>query len=239
MLRDAELIHSYGWTIAYALGGTALTLTFTSLIAYPLSQPQFVLKKGITLILSITMFISGGMIPTFILLKQLNMFNTYWVMVLPGCVSAYNTFVFRSFFQGIPTSLHESARVDGAIEPVIWARIILPLSKPRWPRFSYFTMVGHWNSWFNALLYLTDKNRYPLQMVLRRLRQEEMGTMYFPIAPPRFLPRLAHAHEERADGSGCAHGAHPGGIPVYPKALCQGRYDWRHQGMITRASGVS
>lgn len=104
MLRDAELIHSYGWTIAYALGGTALTLTFTSLIAYPLSQPQFVLKKGITLILSITMFISGGMIPTFILLKQLNMFNTYWVMVLPGCVSAYNTFVFRSFFQGIPAS---------------------------------------------------------------------------------------------------------------------------------------
>ena len=152
MLRDAELIHSYGWTIAYALGGTALTLTFTSLIAYPLSQPQFVLKKGITLILSITMFISGGMIPTFILLKQLNMFNTYWVMVLPGCVSAYNTFVFRSFFQGIPASLHESARVDGAIEPVIWARIILPLSKPLLATFFLFTMVGHWNSWFNALL---------------------------------------------------------------------------------------
>ena len=179
MLRDAELIHSYGWTIAYALGGTALTLTFTSLIAYPLSQPQFVLKKGITLILSITMFISGGMIPTFILLKQLNMFNTYWVMVLPGCVSAYNTFVFRSFFQGIPASLHESARVDGAIEPVIWARIILPLSKPLLATFFLFTMVGHWNSWFNALLYLTDKNRYPLQMVLRRLVvQEEMGAMY-------------------------------------------------------------
>lgn len=198
------------------------------------------LKKGITLILSITMFISGGMIPTFILLKQLNMFNTYWVMVLPGCVSAYNTFVFRSFFQGIPASLHESARVDGAIEPVIWARIILPLSKPLLATFFLFTMVGHWNSWFNALLYLTDKNRYPLQMVLRRLVvQEEMGTMYSDSTGRDFCHVFWHAHEERADGRGCAgHGAHPGGIPVYPKALCQGRYDWRHQGMITRAQAA-
>ena len=179
MLRDKELINSYGWTIAYALGGTFITLLFTSLIAYPLSISDYVLKKATTLFLSLTMFISGGMIPTFILLKQMNMFNTYWVMVLPGCVSAYNTFVFRSFFQGIPSSLHESARVDGANELSIWFKIILPLSLPLLATFFLFSMVGHWNSWFNALLYLTDNSRYPLQMVLRRLVvQEEMGRMY-------------------------------------------------------------
>lgn len=179
MLRDSELLHSYGWTIAYALGGTALTLTFTSLIAYPLAQPGFVFKKFLTAFLSVTMFISGGLIPTFILLKQMHLFNTYWVMVLPGCVSAYNTFVFRSFFQGIPGSLRESAYVDGASDVRIWWQIILPLSKPLLATFFLFTMVGHWNSWFTALLYLTDKNRYPLQMVLRRLVvSEEMGSMY-------------------------------------------------------------
>ncbi len=90
-------------------------------------------------------------------------------MILPGCVSAYNTFVFRSFFQGIPESLGESAKVDGANDLVIWARIILPLSKALLATFFLFAMVGHWNSWFSALLYLTDKTRHPLQMVLRRL----------------------------------------------------------------------
>lgn len=179
MMRDAELINAYGWTIAYALGGTFFTLTLTSLIAYTLSLQDFVLKKPITFFLSVTMFISGGMIPTFVLMKQLHLFNTYWVMVIPGCVSAYNTFVFRSFFQSIPSSLHESARVDGASDPTIWLRIILPLSMPLLATFFLFSMVGHWNSWFNALLYLTDKARHPLQMVLRRLVvQEEMGRMY-------------------------------------------------------------
>jgi putative aldouronate transport system permease protein len=179
MLRDDELLASYRWTIAYALGGTFFTLLFTSLIAYPLSLPNFVLKKAVTFYLSLTMFVSGGLIPTFILMKQLQMFNTYWVMVLPGCVSAYNTFVFRSFFQGIPASLHESARIDGANELSIWAKIIIPLSMPLLATFFLFSMVGHWNSWFTALLYLTDKARHPLQMVLRRLVvQEEMGRMY-------------------------------------------------------------
>ncbi|MGN0742840.1 MAG: carbohydrate ABC transporter permease [Candidatus Fimadaptatus sp.] len=179
MLRDSELINSYGWTIAYALGGTFLTLLFTSMAAYPLAQSGFVFKRGFTVFLSVTMFVNGGMIPTFILLKQLKLFNTYWVMVLPGCVSAYNTFVFRSFFQGIPSSLRESAYVDGASDVRIWLQIILPLSKPLLATFFLFTMVGHWNSWFNALLYLTDKNRYPLQMVLRRLVvQDDLGGMY-------------------------------------------------------------
>jgi putative aldouronate transport system permease protein len=169
MLKDQELIRAYGWTVAYALGGSVLMLLVTSLVAYPLSHSNFILKKHVTVFYAITMFISGGLIPTFELIKNLHLFNTYWVMVLPGCVSAYNVFVFRSFFQSIPASLGESARVDGANDLYIWARIILPLSKALLATFFLFAMVSRWNAWFNALLYITDKNRYPLQMVLRRL----------------------------------------------------------------------
>lgn len=179
MLGYEALVRSYGMTIAYALGGTVITLCLTSLVAYPLSIPNFALKKHITLFLSVTMFFNGGMVPTYIILQKMKLLNTYWVMVLPGCVSAYNTFVFRSFFQGIPASLRESAHVDGADEMVIWWKIILPLSLPLLATYFLFTMVGHWNSWFNALLYLNDEWRYPLQMILRRLVIEDDLTQVY------------------------------------------------------------
>lgn len=179
MLTYDALIKSYGMTIAYALGGTIITLCFTSLVAYPLSVPNFVLKKPITFFLSVTMFFGGGTVPTYIILQKMHLLNTYWVMVLPGCVSAYNTFVFRSFFQGIPSSLRESAHVDGAEEIVIWWKIIIPLSLPLLATYFLFTMVGHWNSWYNALLYLQDEWRYPLQMILRRLVVEDNLTQVY------------------------------------------------------------
>lgn len=179
MLNYDALIRSYGMTIAYAVGGTIITLCFTSLVAYPLAVPNFVLKKQITFFLSVTMFFAGGTVPTYIILQKMNLLNTYWVMVLPGCVSAYNTFVFRSFFQGIPSSLRESAHVDGAEEIMIWWKIILPLSLPLLATYFLFTMVGHWNSWYNALLYLQDEWRYPLQMILRRLVIEDDLTQVY------------------------------------------------------------
>lgn len=193
MLSYEPLIRSYGMTIAYALGGTIITLCLTSLIAYPLSIPNFVLKKHITLYLSITMFFGGGMVPTYLILQKLKMLNTYWVMVLPGCVSAYNTFVFRSFFQGIPSALRESAYMDGAEEITIWWNIILPLSLPLLATYFLFTMVGHWNSWFNALLYLNDEWRYPLQMILRRLVVEDNLTQVYKYDAAAFSgPKAMH-----------------------------------------------
>lgn len=168
VLEDPLVWNSYGNTILYAIGSVVCTLGFTSLLAYPLSVDDFKGKKIITIYLTITMFFGGGLIPTYLWIKQMGLLNTYWVMVLPGCVGAYNVFVFRTFFQGIAKELRESAYIDGANDLVILFRIVLPLSKALLATFTLFTIVGTWNSWFNALIYLNDELKYPLQLVLRR-----------------------------------------------------------------------
>ena len=177
ILKDMNLWRSYLNTILYAGVGTVVTLIVTSLSAYPLSIPEFVLKKPFTIYLAITMFFSGGMIPTYIAIQSMGGINSLWVMVIPGCLSAYNCFVYRSFFQGIPSSLRESATIDGANDLIIFFQIILPLSKPLLATFALFSIVSHWNSWFNAMLYLRNVSLHPLQMFLRRLIVNESMDM--------------------------------------------------------------
>lgn len=168
VMKDKLVWNAYGNTILYAAGSVFFTLIFTSLLAYPLSLDNFKGKKVITILLTITMFFGGGLIPTYLWIKDLNLLDTYWVMVIPGCVSAYNVFVFRTFFQGISKELREAAYIDGANDVVVLFRIILPLSKALLATFALFTIVGTWNSWFNALIYLNDEYHYPLQLILRR-----------------------------------------------------------------------
>lgn len=168
ILSDNNVLVAYRNTIAYAAVGTFLTLLLTSLLAYPLAIPGFVLKKFIVIFLTITMFFSGGLIPTYLLIRSLGLIDTFWVMVLPLAVAAYTTFVFRAFFQTIPLELRESAFMDGANDLTILFRIYLPLSKPLLATFGLFTAVGHWNRWFEALIYLRSEDRFPLQMILRR-----------------------------------------------------------------------
>lgn len=173
------IVFGYRNTIIYAAANTLLMLVVTSLVAYALSIGDFVLKKPITIILSITMFFSGGLIPTYLLIRSLNLINTMWVMILPGCVSAYTVFVFRTFFQQLPVDLRESAIIDGANDFFIWFRITIPLSKPIIATYSLFNIVGVWNSWFGALLYLKDEHLYPIQMFLRRIVVNmQINTMY-------------------------------------------------------------
>jgi len=169
ILTSPQLWIAYKNTIIYAVLGTFITLLFTSLMAYPLAINDFVAKKFITVYLTITMFFSGGLIPTFLLIRNLGLINTIWVMVLPGCVSAYNVVVFRTFFQGISPELRESAYLDGANDFIILFAIILPLSKALLATFGLFSMVGHWNSWFDALIYLNEEKKYPIQMILRKI----------------------------------------------------------------------
>ena len=168
ILEDPLVWNSYLNTILYAIGSVICTLGFTSLLAYPLSVDDFKGKKFITIFLTITMFFGGRLIPTYLWIRDLGLLDTYWVMVLPGCVGAYNVFVFRTFFQGIAKELRESAYIDGANDVVILFKIVLPLSKALLATFTLFTIVGTWNSWFNALIYLSDELKYPLQLVLRR-----------------------------------------------------------------------
>jgi putative aldouronate transport system permease protein len=168
VLQDPLVWNSYGNTIIYAAGSCVLMLIVTSLAAYPLTFNEFKGKKLITLLYTITMFFGGGLIPTYLWIRQLHLLNTIWVMIIPGCVGAYNVFVFRTFFGGIDRGLREAAYIDGASDMAVLFRIILPLSQALLATFALFSIVGTWNSWFNALIYLSDERKYPLQLVLRR-----------------------------------------------------------------------
>jgi putative aldouronate transport system permease protein len=139
------------------------------MIAYSLCVKDFMARKFLTIYLAITMFFSGGMITTYLLIRNLKMFNTAWAMTLPVAISAYSVFVYRAFMQGISMQLRESAKIDGANDIVILFRIYLPLSKALLATFGLFSVVYHWNSWYPALLYLRDRNLHPIQMVLREV----------------------------------------------------------------------
>ncbi|MBW7454315.1 carbohydrate ABC transporter permease [Paenibacillus sepulcri] len=167
VFHDALIYKGYMNSILYAVGSTGIMLLFTSLLAYPLTVPGFAGKKFITIFLMITMFFSGGLIPTYLLMRSMHLLNTVWVMILPGAVGAYNVFLFRIFFLNVPAELKESAVIDGANDFVVLFRIILPLSKALLATFALFGLVGSWNSWFEALIYLKDQDKYPLQMILR------------------------------------------------------------------------
>lgn len=175
ILENDEVWRTYLNTVMYAAGGTFLTLLLTSMIAYPMSIRDYVLRKFLTIYLAITMFFNGGLIPTYLVIRSLGLLNTYWVMVLPTAIVAFNVIIFRTFFQGLPPDLRESAFMDGANDFLILFRIILPLSKALLATFALFTVVFHWNSWFQALIYLTDPERYPVQMTLRKLIFQAVG----------------------------------------------------------------
>ncbi|MBB3127962.1 putative aldouronate transport system permease protein [Paenibacillus rhizosphaerae] len=167
VFKDSLIYKGYLNSILYAVGSTGIMLLFTSLLAYPLTIPGFAGKKFITIFLMITMFFSGGLIPTYLLMRSLHLLDTVWVMILPGAVGAYNVFLFRTFFSNVPAELKESAVMDGANDVVVLFRIVLPLSKALLATFALFGLVGSWNSWFEALIYLKDQDKYPLQMILR------------------------------------------------------------------------
>lgn len=167
MIDHPIFFAAYKNTILYTVLGTFFTLFFTAITAYPLSKDKFQMRSFISKVYLITMFFGGGMIPTYLAYKSLHILDTVWVMVLPGALTAWNIILMRSFFRNIPESLSESAYIDGATDPQILVKIILPLSKPIMATIGLFTAVGIWNGYFNALLYLNDTAKYPLQMILR------------------------------------------------------------------------
>ena len=159
---------AYLWTVWYAVLFTLLNVSLTSCLGYALSVQEFKLKGFISVIMLITMFFSGGTIPAYLNIRNLGLMNTTWALVLPGCVSAWNVFMYRSFFKGISHEIREAALIDGAGELRILVSIVLPLSKALIASFSLFAIVGMWNSYFSALLYLKDASRHPIQMICSR-----------------------------------------------------------------------
>jgi putative aldouronate transport system permease protein len=177
---NSDILSGYRNTILYTLVGTCLNVVLTIAGAYPLSRKDLVGRNALMLLFTFTMFFSGGLIPSYLLIKNLGMINSFWVMVVPGAVSMYNLIIARTYFQNnIPLELQESAVLDGCSNMGILTKIVLPLSMPIIAVVTLFYGVAHWNAFFNALIYLTDQGKYPLQLVLRSIivQNEVSGMM--------------------------------------------------------------
>jgi putative aldouronate transport system permease protein len=141
----------------------------TIMTAYPLSKRYFPNRSLWTGLLVFTMFFSGGLIPSYILIRSLGIYNTIWALVLPGLISTYNMIIMRNFFMSIPAELEESARMDGANEYTVLVRIIVPISGPIIATIALWTIVGHWNAWFDSMIYISSSDKRVLQQILRQI----------------------------------------------------------------------
>lgn len=170
LFRHKEIWTGYANTILYTLAGTFVGLVVNLFAAYALSRRDLVGRKFFNLMFIFTMFFNGGLIPTFLTIKDFHLYNTFAVMVLPFSVSVYNIIVARTFFQtNIPEDLNDAAKIDGCGNLYYFFKIVLPLSKAIIAVIALWTAVGMWNSYFNALIYLKDSAKYPLQLILRNI----------------------------------------------------------------------
>lgn len=179
IFQNENILIGYRNTIFYTLLGTSINLVMTILAAYPLSRRDLAGKNIVMALFVVTMFFSGGLIPTYLLVKKLGMLNSIWALVIPNAVSIWNIIIMRTFFQqSIPNEIQEAAAIDGSSDFHMLLRIILPLSMPIIAVMTLFYSVSHWNAFFNALIYLTDRHMYPLQLILREiLIQNQMENM--------------------------------------------------------------
>lgn len=170
MIEYKPIWTGYRNNIIYTVGGTVVNLVMTVCCAYPLSRKDFMPRKVLLYLFLFTMYFSGGMIPTYLVVKQLGLINTPWAMIIPSAISVYNMLVVRSYFlNSIPDELDEAARLDGANSAQYLIKVVLPLSKPVLAVVGLYYALGHWNDFYTALLYLQDSNLKPLQYVLKQV----------------------------------------------------------------------
>lgn len=179
VFKSEDILLGYRNSIFYAVVGTFINIVMTTLGAFILSRPDLRGRTTITFLISFTMFFSGGMIPTYITIKNLQMINTVWAMLLPGAISATNLLIMRNYFlHSVPKEIIEAAYVDGCSNTGTLCRIVLPVSGSIIAVMVIFYFVGHWNAYFSAMIYLNDKALYPLQVFLREiLIQNQLGDM--------------------------------------------------------------
>jgi len=169
VFRNPMIIKGYLNTIFIVFVGTGVNIVMTALGAYVLSRKNVYWQKLFIFIIVFTMFFRGGMIPTYLLVKNLKLTDTLWALIVPNAISTYNMIIMRTSFLSIPESLEESARIDGAKDFTILFKIVIPLSLPVIAVMILFYGVGHWNSWFSAMIYLRKRELYPLQLILREI----------------------------------------------------------------------
>jgi putative aldouronate transport system permease protein len=170
VLGNPSIGTGYRNTLTYVVLGTVINLFLTSLGAYVLSRKSLLWKKLMMFLIVFTMFFSGGLIPTYLLVsKTLNLTDTIWAVIVPSAINTWNLLVLKTSFEAVPEALEEAARLDGASDWTILFRIIIPLSLPAMAVITLFYAVGHWNAYFNALIYLRNRELYPLQLILREI----------------------------------------------------------------------
>ncbi|MCK9478697.1 MAG: carbohydrate ABC transporter permease [Firmicutes bacterium] len=169
VLQNSMIGIGYRNTIVIVIVGVALNLTLTSFGAYFLSRPRAVFQKQVMWIIVFTMFFSGGLIPFYLLVRELGLYDTLWSLILPNAIGTFNLIIMRTAFMCIPYSLEESAKMDGAGHFTILWRIVMPLSLPTVAVIILYYGVHHWNAWFNAIIFIKNRNLYPLQLVLREI----------------------------------------------------------------------
>ena len=169
ILSFSQIWLGYRNTIFYVILGTVISLVLTVTLAYPLSRRDFKLRTPLMMMVTFTMFFSGGMIPTYLCISKMHMLNTVWAVVLPGAIAASHVIIVRTFFQSIPRELTEAAAIDGCTNFKAFINIVLPLSKAVTAVIALYVASGLWNTYFGPMIYLTDRKLYPLQLFLRQI----------------------------------------------------------------------
>lgn len=176
VLQNSEIYQAYLWTGLRCIVGTVITVVLTTMFAYPLSKKYCPFRTAITALILFTMYFSGGLIPTYLLIKSLGLIGSFWALVIPGCMDAFTVVLVRNYMMSLPEELDESAKIDGANEVTIFARIILPLCKPIIATVALWTILAHWNSWFDVTIYLNRGQTRYLQVYLRSVMIESQST---------------------------------------------------------------
>ena len=230
VLQKDNLIMGAYITVARTVIGTALALFANAILAFIVSRKRFMFKKQLSLFWVITMYVNGGMIPTFLLFKTLHLTNSFWVYVIPGMFSAFNMLVIRTYMNGISDSLEESAQLDGAGYTTIFLKIISPLCKPVYATVALFVAVGQWNSWFDAMLY----NR--MSANLTTLQYELMKLLSSVTNQGNSVEAMKNAAGSDTDFRACRcndtdYAADHLSVSVLTALFCDRTYHWRCQGI--------
>nr|WP_029191554.1 carbohydrate ABC transporter permease [Paenibacillus elgii] len=168
VLKDVKILKGFGVSIARTLVGTFLTIAATSILAYGMSRKELIGRGYYMTFCIITLYFGGGLIPTYLLIRGLGLFDSFWVFVIPSIISVWSMIIFRTFFRGIPAGLEDAARIDGCGYWGTFLRVVLPLSGPVVATLSLFTAIAHWNDWFVASIYINNQDLLPVQALLKQ-----------------------------------------------------------------------
>lgn len=182
VLQDNRILHGFYISVLRTISGTLLSIFFTSMFAYGLTVKGVIGKKYYMIFAVITMYFSGGLIPFYLVNREIGLMNTFWVMVVPSLISVWNMIIFRTFFMELPVGLEESAKIDGCSTFGVFFRIVLPLSGPVLATLSLFTAVYHWNDWFTATIFINKTELFPIQTMLQQILNSNIMTEQLSIA---------------------------------------------------------